>query len=422
MNTQPCVAIIRPARCAAMVMTILLLAACGGGDSSGGQAPATLTVASADSNAAIKSGASLSGLSKMSISRTGTDASGISATFTAASDAPQPLVPDLASPGQFWLPLVLTRTAGTLSIAVANRAPVAMQLILTPFAAPDAPGVATRNFLQECLSNSTAALKDMLAGQPLPVLLQALNSAMQLTQQELAWVTNVMQNGAATIATRKDGTMVNMTTDDLKALDQMVLHTEASRTNQGAAPPAARLSPWRKIVDFLMPSAYAQTSDSAAFISGTKATGDALGLTANMVAGVAVAGTAAFRQNADAHVVSLNMAGLYAAHYGNALATIQTLPNLTFAEPVDNVQIAVSALFAGVINEIVLPDLNDLAQDTAVGLVRKFTANVDNAAVENIVMNQVFIFKTRSVGINLCPAGEHAVADADSGFVRCAGL
>jgi hypothetical protein len=412
-------ALARRTRCVAAGLALLAMAACGGG-TSGEQVPSTFLVANVDTNVAIESGASLYGLSKITIVHTGTDASDISVSFNTAQDPPQPLIPDLASPGQFWLPIVLTRTAGALSISAPTRASVAMPLILTPFAAPDAPGVATRDFLQDSLSNTDAAVRDVLADQPLPALLQALNSTMAMTQQELNWVTSAMQNGSTIMATRKDGTPIRMTTDDLKALDQMVLHTEASRTGQGTAPPAAWLPPWMKIVDFLMPSAFAQTSDSAAFTSATKATGDGLGLAANLAPGEA--GTGAFRCSADAQAISLNMAGLYAAHYGNTLATIQTLPNLTFPEPVDKVQIAVRALFAGVINEIFFPDMDSLTQDSSVELVNKFIGNVDNPAVENIVMDNVLIFSTRSVGINLCPANQTAVADPNVDLVRCVSL
>lgn len=419
MTTCTYAAITRRARCVVAGIALLALAACGGGGTSGEQAGSNFSVASVDSNVAIKPGAALFGLSKITVTNTGTGASDISVSFETGQDAWQPLVPDLANPGQFWLPIVVTPTAGTLSIAAPNRVSIAMPLTLTPFKTADAPGAATRDFLQASLSNTNAAIKDLLLSRPVPDLLQALNSTMDLTQQELTWVKKTMQDGTAVMATRKDGTPVKMTTDDLRALDQMVLHTEALRLNQGAAPVAAQLSPWMKIVDVLMPSAHAQTSDSAAFINGTKASGDALGLTANMVPGVAPAGASAFRRGADAQAIALNMAGLYASHYGNALATLQTLPNLTFPEPVDKVQIAVSALFAGMINEIVLPDLDSLTQDNPVGLVRKFIGGVDNTAVENIVMDEVIIFKTRSVGIRLCPTGTIAVADPDVEFVSC---
>jgi hypothetical protein len=412
-------AVKRRTLCLAAGIALLALAACGGG-TSGEPAGATYSVANVDANVAINPGASLFGLSKIAVAHTGTDASDISVAFHTAQDPPQPLVPDLASPGQFWLPVVVAPVAGALSISAPDRASVAMPLTLTPFAAPDAPGVATRDFLQDSLSNTDAAIRDVLADQPLPDLLQALNSTMAMTQQELNWVTKAMQSGSTIMATRKNGTPVKMTTDDLRALDQMVLHTEAARTGQGTAPPAAWLPSWIKVIDFLIPNAFAQTSDSAAFISGTKAIGDGLGLTANLAPGAA--GTDAFLRGADAQAISLNMAGLYAAHYGNALATIQMLPNLTFREPVDKVQLAVRALFAGIINEIFLPDLDSLTQDISVGLVSKFIGNVDNAAVENIVMDNVIIFTTRSVGSNLCPANETAVADPNVDSVRCVSL
>lgn len=403
-------------------MALLALTACGGGGTSGEQVGSNFAVTSADANVAIKPGATLFGLSKIMVTSTGIGASDMSVAFRTEQEAPIPLVPDLANPGQFWLPVVVTPTAGALSISVPDHASMAMPLTLTPRKTTDGPGVATRDFLEASLSNTNAAVTDLLASRPLPDLLQAMNSAMELTQQELTWVSTAMQAGTAVMATRKDGKPVKMTTDDLRALDQMVLHTEALRLGQGTVPAVARLSPWMKVIDMLIPAAHAQTSDSAAFISSIKATGDALGLTANMVPGIAPAGDSAFHRDADAQAVSLDMAGLYGAHYGNALAIMQTLPNLSFPDPVDNVQIAVRALFAGMINEIALPDLDGLAQDGAIGLTRKFIARVDTAAVENIVMDKVIIFKTRSVGIDLCPSGEHAVADPDVDFVSCVSL
>lgn len=69
--------------------------------------------------------------------------------------------------------------------------------------------------------------------------------------------------------------------------------------------------------------------------------------------------------------------------------------------PACKVQITVSALLVGVINEIVLPDLDRLPQDNPVALVRKFLD---------------------SVGIQLCPTGTAAVADPDVDFVSCVSL
>ena len=403
-------------------IALLALAACGGGGTSNEQPALNFSVASAESNVVIKSGAALYGLSKITVSNAGSEAADINVSFNTAQEDAQLLVPDLANPDQFWLPIVVAPTAGTLAISVPDRAAVSMTVTLRPFLAPNAPGLATRDFLETSLLNMNTALKELTASRPLPDLLGALTSTVGLAQQELTWVSNAMKNGTAVMAMRKDGTPVIMTTEDLRALDQMVLHTEALRTNQTTVSPAARLSPWMKIMNFLVLSAFAQTSDSAAFISATKATGDALGLTAYLVPGVAPAGPSAFRRSADAQVISLNMAGLYAAHYGNALATIETLPDLTFAKPMDEVQIAVSALFAGIINEIILPDLEKLSLDSAVALVRQFIAKADNAAVENIVMDNVIIFKARSVGISLCQVGERPVADPDVPFVSCASL
>jgi hypothetical protein len=381
-------------------MAILAIGACGGG-TSGERPAAPASVASADSGTAIRPGAQLYGLSKITIDGSTADASGIRASFTTAQKTLLPLVPDSARPGQFWMPVVLERTAGTLSVSAPHRAAIAMPLTLAPFKPSDAPGVATRDFLDASLSNTDAAIRDLLLSGPMPDLLQALTATAELTRQERAWVSNAMRDGSAVMATRKDRTPARMTTDDLKALDQMVLYTAALSANQGALPAAAGRSPWTRIIDILMPSAFAQTSDSAAFTGAAKATGDALGLAANLGSDADGKLVSAFRRGAD------------------ALATIQMLPNLSFAGPVDKAQAAVGALFAGVIDEIVVPGLDELSEDNALALARNFMASADNDAVENIVLDKVLIFKTGSAGISLCPAGENPFADPGVDFVRC---
>jgi hypothetical protein len=395
-----CASIIHYARRLAAGMAILAIGACGGG-TSGERPAAPASVASADSGTAIRPGAQLYGLSKITIDGSTADASGIRASFTTAQNTLLPLVPDSARPGQFWMPVVLERTAGTLSVSAPHRAAIAMPLTLAPFKPSDAPGVATRDFLDASLSNTDAAIRDLLLAGPMPDLLQALTATAELTRQERAWVSNAMRDGSAVMATRKDRTPARMTTDDLKALDQMVLYTAALSANQGALPAAAGRSPWTRIIDILMPSAFAQTSDSAAFTGAAKATGDALGLAANLGSDADGKLVSAFRRGAD------------------ALATIQMLPNLSFAGPVDKAQAAVGALFAGVIDEIVVPGLDALSEDNALALARNFMASADNDAVENIVLDKVLIFKTGSAGISLCPAGENPFADPGVDFVRC---
>jgi hypothetical protein len=181
----------------------------------------------------------------------------------------------------------------------------------------------------------------------------------------------------------------------------------------------AQRSPSMKLIDYLVPSAFAQTTDKAAFISGAKATGDALGLTANVGLPSTVVGTSSFYPGANVQVVSLVMHALYAAHYGNALATIQTLPNLDFVQPVDEVQVAAGELFAGAINEIEELDMAELTDDAALQPVKNFTSAIDRPEVEDILMDIIAIFQTRTIGISLCPTGRVAVADSEVDSVSC---
>jgi hypothetical protein len=432
MITYTYAAMTRYACCLAVGVAIVAMNACGGGNA--GKSAAALSIISADSNVPIKSGATLSGLSKIVIAGTGSDAadldfSEVGATFDTAQDGSRPLVRDEASPGEYWLPIVLTSTSGTLSVSMTGAPPIAIPLTLTPFKTTGVPGAVTRAFLEASLSNTNAALKDLLAGRPLPDLLQALTATTDLTQQQLTWVTTAMHNGTVIMAARRDGTPVSKTTDDLKALDQIVSRAEALRLDRSSASAVASLSPWRKVIDLLVPSAVAQTTNSTAFINGMKATGDGLALTAGLALYLTDRSVSAYGRSTDTQAVALNMAGLYAAHYGNAQATLQTLPNLTFtgAEPVAELHLAVFELLAGVVNEIivnenVLPGLDNLAQDSAVGLVSTFISSVNKVAVENIAMDQIMIYKAHSVGIALCASGEMAVADPDIGLFSCASL
>lgn len=84
----------------AITAALVAMTACSGG-SSGERTPATLAVTSVHANVAVESGATLSGLSKIAVGATGTDASRIGVSFDAEQAPPLPLVRDLAKLGQF---------------------------------------------------------------------------------------------------------------------------------------------------------------------------------------------------------------------------------------------------------------------------------------------------------------------------------
>ena len=414
----PLYAVITPClRWIAVGMTVLILTACNGGDSSSGHSPSPFAITDANSGAALAPDASLFGLTKIAISNI--EPSTTRVEFNTEQNSTQSLIPDLANPGEFWMPVVLARTNGTLSISTQEGAPHTLPLTLMPFKTSGAPGTDTQAFLQSSLSTTNAAINDLRLAEPLPDLLQALQSASDFTQQALTWVKGNTQNGGLAIARRKDGRPVSLSTRDLQVLDQIVLYTDALGVNGGTLPPAAHLSPSMKLIDYLIPSAFAQTTDKAAFINNARATGDALGLTRNLAQQDNVAGTSAFDPGADVQVVSLTMRALYAAYYGNALATFETLPNLTFARPVDQVQIAVGELFAGAVNRITKLDMSELTDDVLLQPAKNFASAIDRPAVENILKDMMAIFQTRSIGISLCPTGKIAVADPEVDSVSC---
>nr|WP_314624929.1 hypothetical protein [uncultured Noviherbaspirillum sp.] len=417
MNTFPYALISRCLRCFVFGIAMLILAACNGGGTSNELSPSTLSITDARSGAALAPDATLFGLSKIAIA--GVEPSTARVEFNTEQNATRSLIPDPANPGEFWMPVVLASTNGTLSISPPEGAPHTLPVTLMPFKTSGAPGAETQAFLQSSLSTTNAAINDLRLSRPLPDLLQALQSATDLTQQALTWVTNTAQNGRSSIARRKDGSPVELSTKDLQVLDQMVLYTDALRINGGALPAVAHLSRWIKLVDYLVPSAFAQTTDKEGFIGGAKATGDALGLTGNIGQQDAEAGIGAFYPGADVQVISLTMRALYATYYGTALATIQTLPNLTFVQPVDQVQVAAGQLFAGAVNEITKLDMAGLTDDAMRQPIRNFTDSIDRPEVENILKDMMAIFRTATIGISLCPAGEIAVADPEVDSVRC---
>ena len=417
MNTLLYAAIGPCLRCIAFGIAMSILAACNGGGTSNELAPSTLSITDARSGAALAPDATLFGLSKIAIAEI--EPSTARVVFNTEQNATQSLIPDAANPGEYWMPIVLARTNGTLSISIPEGAPHTLPVTLMPFKTSGAPGTETQAFLQSSLYTTNAAINDLRLSRSLPDLLQALQSATDLTHQAMTWVTNTAQNGRSSMARRKDGSPVELSTQDLQVLDQMVLYTDALRINGGTLPAVAHLSPWIKLIDYLVPSAFAQTTDKASFIGGAKATGDALGLARNLGRQDAEAGIGAFYPGADVQVVSLTMRAFYAAHYGNALATIQTLPNLTFAQPVDQVQVAASQLFAGAVNDITKLDMAGLTDDAMLQPIENFTRSVDRREVENILKDMMAIFQTASIGISLCPAGEIAVADPEVDSVSC---
>jgi hypothetical protein len=417
MNTFPYVVISPCLRHMVVAFAISILAACNGGGTSNELSPSPLSITDARSGAALAPDATLFGLSKIAVAAI--EPSTARVTFNTEQNAAQSLIPDLANPGEFWMPVVLVPTNGTLSISTPEGAPHTLPLTLMPFKTSGAPGVETQDFLQTSMSTTNAAINDLLRSTPLPDLLQALESATDLTQQAMTWVTNTTRNGRSSIARRRDGSPVELSTKDLQVLDQIVLYTEALRINGGTLPAVVHLSPWIKLIDYLVPSAFAQTTDKAAFIGGAKATGDALGLARNLGRQDAEAGIGAFYPGADVQVISLTMRALYAAHYGNALATIQTLPNLTFIQPVDQVQVAASQLFAGAVNEITALDMTQFTDDRMLQAIRNFTRSIERPEVENILKDMMAIFRAASIGISLCPVGEIAVADPEVDSVRC---
>ena len=433
---------------------LITLAACGGGSGSENttSAPMFLETRSA---APIAMNASLSTLTQIDLA--GIDSADVGLEFVTAEGTSISLVPNQSAPGRYWLPVVLAPVHGHLNVSVPNGTPVSMPIILVPYPTSGMPGEATQNFLQSSLHTINTAIEAMgTAEQPLPAMLEAIRAAREMSQQLLAWVNEAMQNGGATMVRLQDGTLMKITVDDLKVLDQLVLSPAMFAMNGGKPELLAHLSPVERLVDWFIPSAFAQMptcqpdrtlsgigtpeknstpndvawclamvqpAARAAFASRASATGEALILAADMTWHVGKDGSGAFRPGANAKAVSLAMVGLYTAHYGNALARMLALKDVDAnAGEETAVQDGLKLLYKGVINEIQAPELNlDTwgKDDATAALITRTDAAIDKAGVENIITQIIDIFEARVAGIRLCADGATATPGSETALVTC---
>lgn len=423
----------------AKCILMLGIAACSGGDGTATNASgANLSITDANSGTAIRSGASVFTLSRIAIA--GMDLSDASVAFVLSQNSTLPLIPDQASPDQFWLPLVLEPTAGKLIISNPGKAPFSMPLTLLPFATSGVSGEATQVFFRSSLSTIDAAIDGLrMAARPLPEMSRALQAVRNFTQQQLTWINSTMQNGSAGISRRQNGMPVAMTKEDLKALDQMVLYSGVLAANGGTLPQVTHSAPLKQFMDTIISSAHAQTApclataidiarclasvqtiDKSAFANSAKAIGEALGLTADNAKTVADVGSGAFRVGADDQAVALMMIGLYGAHYGNALAMIQALQTANFSTANQVLmEAALRSLSIGIINEFKLSGLDLAEGDATITQILETSAAIDSTAVENIVLQIIQISLARANSVDLCPEDFIAVPVANDDYIAC---
>lgn len=433
---------------------LITLAACGGGSGSENttSVPVLLETRSATP---IAMNASLSTLTQIDLA--GVDSADVGLEFVTAESTSLSLVPNQSAPGRYWLPVVLAPVHGHLNVFIPNGTPFSMPITLVPYQTSGVSGEATQNFLQSSLHTIDTVIKAMgTAEQPLPAVLEAIRAAREMSQQLLTWVNEAMQHGGATMVRLQDGTLIKITVDDLKVLDQMVLSPAMFAVNGGKPELVAHLSPVERLVDWFIPSAYAQpptcqpdrtlsgigTPDKnsapndvawclamvqpaaqAVFASRASATGEALVLAADMTWHVGKDGSRAFRPGADAKAVSLAMVGLYTAHYGNALARMLALKDVDAnAGEETAVQDALKLLYKGVINQIQAPDLNldTWGKDEATAaLITRTDEAIDKAGVENIITQIIDIFEAHAAGISLCPDDATATPGSETALVTC---
>lgn len=433
---------------------LITLAACGGGSGSENTTSAPVLVETRSATP-IAMNATLSTLTQIDLA--GVDSADVSLEFVTAESTSRSLVPNQSAPGRYWLPVVLAPVHGHLNVSMPNGRPFSLPITLMPYQTSGVPGEATQNFLQSSLHTINTVIKAMgNAEQPFPPVLEALRAAGEMSQQLLAWTNEAMQNGAATMVRLPDGTMTKMTVDDLKVLDQMVLSAAMLTMSGGKSERVARVSPVERLVDWFIPSAYAQTptcqpdrtlsgigtpeknsisndvawclamvqpAARAVFAGRASATGEALGLAADMTWHVGNDGSRAFRPGADVKTASLAMVGLYTAHYGNALARMLALNDVDAnVDDVTAVQDAFMLLYKGVINQIQAPalDLDTWGKDEATAaLITRTDAAIDKAAVENTITQLIDIFEARAAGISLCPNGATAMPGSETTLVNC---
>jgi hypothetical protein len=439
MNTQINDAVIRQLQRAVMVIVIAALAACSGGDdskpaaanpssptagdttpagSSGSgsgsgngtttpaeQPAAAVSLVDAASGAAIAPNATESALSKIVIA--GIDLSDATVEFATAQNTTLPMIPDQTNLGQFWTPLVAAPTTGNLSVLKPGAAAVNLPLTLAPLQIAGPSGQAIQSCLQSSLAIMDAKIAE-LGGGPPNLLLTVLQAARALVQQELAWVNSGMQNNGVVIAQSADGATVEFAKEDLAALDQIFKHSDILAACGSAPAQLTRLSPLQRLIDFFLPSAFAQTSDEAALISKMKASAEGLALTESTALNVTQFGTGAFRAGANTQAVQLLLAGLNAAHYGNALAMILDARGTTFSQDAQAEAVsALKRLGMEVFDTFKDAELANLAtEDSARSLASAYIAAISNPQTKNLLVGTIKIVAARNAGLALCPLPE----------------
>lgn len=415
---------------------------------------ATLAVNDAMAGTPIAASTKVYTLTKVSIPSV--DLAGSTVQFISSSNAATLLIPDADSPGQFWLPITFAPASGDIVVKKEGATIASLPVTLVPFATSGVPGEATKNFLQSSLFTTNQKITTLTAARQSPDLVEALQAVRDAETGQLAWVTEVMNNGSAVIAYNNDGTPVTATVNDLNMLDQMVLYTAQLAVNGGKLPAVATLSPLGRLFDFLVPSAYAQaascipnrslagipeekrqsvandiawcqamvqTANEEAFANNLRAVGEGMKFAGNAALALSTLGGSFVVQGA--FVVAsevLNSAGTFATNYGNAVAIISSLKDGNFSEAGKKTLEAVGdeVLSKAVKGWAALGiDKLNLKFDLMAKTLTTFTSKIAKTGIKNKLRDLIAGFKSRNQGNSLCPDGTIPVTNPADGIGHC---
>lgn len=406
------------------------------------------------SGASLPSGASAFNLTRVHIS--GLELTDATVVFSSAGNPQAVLVPNVDAPGEFWLPVTLSRTSGTVSVVKSGATIASTQLTLVPFETSGVPGEAAMNFLQASSFAMAQSIAERTAARQAPEVVEALTAAREATQDVLAHVLETMATGSSTIAHDAVGQPVIMSPSYLKVLDQMVMYTAHLAARGGTLPPLPpQQGALARAIGHLIPSAYAQSSscipqrslaglseparqsvandiawcqanaqaaDEQAFANNMRAWGEGLKYTSYAVLATATLGGSFVVQGVLVNASEILAAtGTFATRYGVAVSFISNLKDHNVADAFKTLLIEASdELLKYTLKEyatLVIDKLNlkDLLADT----LKKFSTVMAKKYIKDKLKALVEGYKASLAGTSVCSDGTIPVTNPNDGIGHC---
>lgn len=204
-----------------VVLVSILLQSCGHGDNSDSVPLQSLSSSLTIQGAAVQPEAKVLGGTPVVLVDTGGSTRTLSIRYGDGSSVQ--LINDPNDKTRFWMPIVTEALSVSLTATADGREIASMPISLMPYASDPTPGEVTLNFLYGSKIRQQAAI-DVYTGKPAyATALKLLTDALVVTDQQIAWVTAAIKDGAATVADPIRPATGTLDRAGLKVMDQYVM-------------------------------------------------------------------------------------------------------------------------------------------------------------------------------------------------------